>query len=108
MKKKFKEDLEEIRKSISNGEEQIKVDFTKAMYILKNFNDYNFLSSEDNKIIFEKLKTIIDNETQIESEMIDSNMIEKISIDEKPFNQTSEILEDGSIKSLQSNGYTMH
>lgn len=105
--KKFKEDLEEIRKSISNGGEQIKVDFTKAMYILKNFNDYNFLSSEDNKIIFEKLKTIIDNETQIESEMIDSNMTEKISIDEKPFNQTSEILEDGSIKVYNPNGYTI-
>lgn len=105
--KKFKEELEEIRRSINSGDQQIKVEFTKAMYILKHFDDYNFFSSEDNKIIFEKLKTIIDNETQIENVMVDSNMSEKISISEKPFNQTTEILEDGSIKVYNPNGYTI-
>lgn len=39
---KFKNDLNEIKKSIESGNGQIRVEFSKAMYILKNFKDYNF------------------------------------------------------------------
>jgi hypothetical protein len=105
--RKFKEDLEDIKKSISSGEGQIKVEFSKAMYILKNFNDYNFFSSEDNKIIFEKLKTIIDNEMEIENNEMDHKLTEIIKTEKGIPSKSTEILEDGSVKVNNPNGYTI-
>lgn len=104
--KKFKEDIEEIKRNIDNGEEQIKVDFTKAMYILKNFSKYNFFSSEDNRIVFEKLKQTIDQETEIENTKIDANTVEDIPHDK---NTTVKVkkLDDGTFKVMTLSGYSI-
>lgn len=104
---KFKNDLNEIKKSIESGNGQIRVEFSKAMYILKNFKDYNFFSSEDNKIIFEKLKTIIDNETEIVNETIDSKVTERIKSEKSNEEYKYEYLDDGSVKILYQKGYTI-
>lgn len=105
--KKFKQDLEEIKKSIDSGNGQIRVEFSKAMYILKNFKDYNFYSSEDNKIIFEKLKTIIDNETDVVSEEVDANITERITTEKKGDEYKYDYLDDGSVKISYDKGYTI-
>lgn len=102
--KKFKEDIEDIKKSIDKGDEQIKVEFTKAMYILKNFSRYNFFSTEDNRIVFEKLKQTIDQEVEIENIKIDENVEEKISHDTDS-KVTVKKLEDGKFKVCNSSGY---
>jgi hypothetical protein len=104
---KFKNDLNEIKKSIESGNGQIRVEFSKAMYILKNFKDYNFFSSEDNKIIFEKLKTIIDNETEIVNENFDSKVTERITSEKNNEEYKYEYLDDGSVKIMYEKGYTI-
>jgi hypothetical protein len=109
---KFKKDVQEITQKINSGEENIKVDFSKAMYLLKNFKRYNVFANEDGKIIFEKLKIAIDENSK---RKIDENKIdfeENLKEVEKTESYsvsmaTTERLPDGSIKVSNVNGYTI-
>ena len=74
---------------------------------MKNFKNYNVFSNEDGKIIFDKLKEIIDAEEKVEKEHILKNEEgEKIkSVDNYAI--STEKLEDGSIKVHNPTGYTI-
>ena len=104
----FQKEANEIMKLVDDGK-QVRVPFAKAMYILKNFKNYNVFTSEDQKIIFDKLKKIIDEEVELDhSKTIDKNIeTERIQASTKPFDITNEKLEDGSIKVYNPNGYTI-
>ena len=56
----------------------------QKLCILKHFDDYNFFSSEDNKIIFEKLKPLLTMKQKLKCNGW-FKWVKKISISEKPF-----------------------
>jgi hypothetical protein len=105
-KEKFQKDVKEIM-SLVQTDGTVKVPFAKAIYILKNFKNYNVFSSEDGKIIFDKLKEIIDAEENITEEQIASNIEKEKVSSVNNYSVSTEVLDDGTIKVNNPNGYTI-
>lgn len=81
----FKREAQEIMQSV-NTDGKIRVPFSKAMYILRNYKNYNIFSNEDGAIVFQKLKELADREEKIEKQ-INKKVIDETSNEEENRNE---------------------
>lgn len=106
--KNIENEINLLKKQFNENDGLIKVDFAKAWYIVRNFKDYNMLSNEDGKIIFEKLKKQIDIEENISEEISsEAKLNTKDSISMSPSSEVDKLINlgNGKFKRINSNGY---
>jgi hypothetical protein len=106
----IKNELKQIKEQLETDDGPIMVDFTKAIYILKHWKNYNMFSNEDGKVIFQKLQEQINSQTGV-SEELSREMSEleqqPLNNDVPNFEKKIEQLEDGKYKISTSCGYTI-
>lgn len=102
----IKQEIKEIQKQLED-EGLIRVDFAKAMYIMRHCKNYNMFSSEDGRVVFEKLKETIDSQTVGEVDVQTSENETQLISAAPNFEKKVENLGGGKFKISTASGYVI-
>lgn len=95
-------ELDNIKRQIENGEEVQEIDAVTALYIARNWDDYNLYASEKGTIVFEKMKNL---EDAINVPSSENNKLQNQN-KTNPSKPKLEYLPDGTTRLINNLGWT--